>query len=104
VLLVSSMVTPDGAQEAFGRVAIEGLASGLAVVVSATGGLQETVGDAGWTVPAGNKEALASRILGILEQTTPADVRCRARARAEEYSIETMWDMYADLAANSVHR
>lgn len=102
VLLVPSIVHSDGAQEAFGRVAIEGLAAGLAVVVSATGGLQETVGRAGWTVPPADAEALAACVERILTERTPEDVRSSARSRAEEFSIDAMWNSYAEVAEDAV--
>lgn len=104
VLLVPSVVTPDGAEEAFGRVAVEGLAAGMAVVVTATGGLPETVGDAGWTVVPGDPRALAARILRIAREESPADVCARARSRAEEFSIEKSWDSYANVAADAMRR
>ncbi len=102
ILLVPSLVHSDGWQEAFGRVAIEGLAAGLAVVVSATGGLSETVGSVGWTVPPEDPGALAACIQRILAEATPAGVRVAARARAEEFSIDAMWNSYSEVATSAV--
>jgi colanic acid/amylovoran biosynthesis glycosyltransferase len=95
VLLVPSIVGPDGAQEGFGRVAVEGLASGLAVIASATGGLPEIMGDAGAVLPPDDAGALAAAVRRLAAEETPRTCAARSRARASEYTIERMWDDYA---------
>jgi colanic acid/amylovoran biosynthesis glycosyltransferase len=98
MLIVPSLKLPDGSEEAFGRVVIEGLAAGLAVVVSGIGGLPETVGEAGVVVPPGDPSALASAVRRVLESGTPNDWMVRSSERAQIFSIERMWDEYEDLA------
>ena len=52
--------------EAFGLAALEGMAAGLPVVASETGGLPELVGEAGVLVPPDNPLALANALIGVL--------------------------------------
>lgn len=98
VLLVPSVIGPGGAVEAFGRVAIEGLATGLPVIASDIGGLPEAVGEAGMLVPAGNPAALADAIRALIATETPARCAGRAVQRAAMFSLDRMWDEYADVA------
>jgi glycogen(starch) synthase len=58
-----TMVVPSLEPEPFGIVALEGLASGCAVVASRGGGLPEAVGPHGVLFESGNKFALADAIL-----------------------------------------
>jgi glycosyltransferase involved in cell wall biosynthesis len=51
--------------EQFGRVAVEGMASGVPVVASALGALPEVVGDAGVLVPPDDVEALAGALRSL---------------------------------------
>lgn len=102
VLLVPSVRGADGSQEAFCRVALEGLASGLAVVASDTGGLGEAVGDAGMLVRAGSAAAFAEAVENLLRRTTPEDLCRAAWKRAEHFSIERMWDEYDDVARHAL--
>jgi glycosyltransferase involved in cell wall biosynthesis len=94
ILLVPSVRGDDGAEEGFGRVAIEGLASGLPVVVSAIGGLPEAIGDAGWTVPPADPDALAARITSIVRERTPAACREGSVRRAAEFTLARMANDY----------
>jgi glycogen synthase len=57
------MVVPSLEPEPFGIVALEGLASGCAVVVSGSGGLPEAVGPHGVLFEPGNASALADAIV-----------------------------------------
>jgi glycogen(starch) synthase len=59
------LVVPSRAPEAFGIVALEGIACGCAVVGSEIAGLRESIGPCGVTFPEGDAEALA-RHLGAL--------------------------------------
>lgn len=56
------MVVPSKWKEAFGIVALEGIACGLAVIASKGGGLKDAVGPCGVTFPNGNAKALAEQI------------------------------------------
>jgi glycosyltransferase involved in cell wall biosynthesis len=69
--------------EGLGFSVLEALACGTPVVVSAVGGLVETVHDGvtGWTVPPGNATALASALRDALDR--PGEARRRAAAGRE---------------------
>jgi len=58
VVVVPSLDTPSWVEQ-FGRVAVEAMASGVAVVASRSGALPEVVGDAGVLVPPGDVDELA---------------------------------------------
>lgn len=98
LLVVPSVRGADGAEEAFGRVAVEGLAAGLPVVVSALGGLPEVVGDAGCVVAPGDAGALADAVAGLVARTTPARCAARSAERAKRYTLARMWDEYDAVA------
>ena len=56
------MVVPSIGDEAFGVVALEGIACGCAIIGSDAGGLPEAIGPCGTTFPIGNAESLAAKI------------------------------------------
>lgn len=99
LLLVPSIRGSNGAEEGFGRVALEGLASGLPVIVSAVGGLPEAVGDAGWVVPPGDAKTLADQVVTILGGEAPDMVAQRSRAFAERFPLDVMGQDYVALAS-----
>lgn len=79
------LVVPSVWDEPFGLTVLEGLASGLVVVASRTGGIPEVAGGAALLFQRGNSEELA----GILESlatsgSTVASMKEQARRRAEE--------------------
>lgn len=92
-LLVPSLPL-GGWQEAFGRVAVEGLASGLAVIGTRAGGLAETIGAGGWVVDPGDHLALADKVREILMSLTPYEAAERSRAQSAQFGIERMRDDY----------
>jgi spore coat protein SA len=63
------LAVPSISEEAFGLVALEGMAAGLPVVASKIGGLTEIVKheETGLLVPPGNVEALASALERLIE-------------------------------------
>jgi glycosyltransferase involved in cell wall biosynthesis len=67
VLAVPSILVP-GVLEQFGRVAVEGQASGVPVVASAIGALPDVVGDAGILVPPSDPAALCAALVRVLEE------------------------------------
>jgi glycosyltransferase involved in cell wall biosynthesis len=72
---------------------IEAQAAGVPVVATPVGGINETVveGETGWLVPVGDAEALAERILHVLEQPDEARrVAAAAQRRAARYSVSRM--------------
>jgi glycosyltransferase involved in cell wall biosynthesis len=61
VVAVPSLETPVWVEQ-FGRVAVEAMAAGVAVVASDSGSLPEVLGDAGMLVPPGDVAALAEAL------------------------------------------
>ncbi len=65
----SIMVVPSVWAEPFGIVALEGIATGCAMIVSERGGLPEAVGKCGLLFPNGDVPALAAAIRTLLTDT-----------------------------------
>jgi glycogen synthase len=61
------LVVPSRWPEPFGIVALEGIASGCAVVGSAQGGLPEAIGPCGVTFPNNDTRALANRLAELIK-------------------------------------
>jgi len=61
------MVVPSAWAEPFGIVALEGIASGCALVASANGGLKDSVGPCGIFFPNGDASAFAAALQRVLE-------------------------------------
>jgi len=83
VTVMPSLTTPVQ-REQFGRVALEAMAAGSAVVVSDSGGLPYVVGDAGVVTPEGDVAALAAalgRLIGSRGEREALGTRGRARVR-----------------------
>lgn len=98
VLLVPSKRGDDGWEEAFCRVAIEGLAAGLLVLGYPSGGLVETLGSGGTVALGPYAEAMFDTLLHCLERESPGEIWDRATARAAEFAIEAMWSGYHEVA------
>jgi glycosyltransferase involved in cell wall biosynthesis len=73
--------------EPFGRVILEGMLLGKAVVATAAGGVPELIDDGrtGFLTPPGNSEALAARLLPLLQH---ADLRHQVGERAQRWARE----------------
>lgn len=93
-------VVPSRWDEPFGLTTVEGMASGLAVAASRTGGTPEVVGDAGLLFERDNADDLA-RQLGRLVADPALRVRYAhlARARALEFPWERTWQRLRSLLA-----
>ncbi len=78
--------------EAQGIVALEAMASGLPVVVSAVGGLRETVrdGETGFLVPVGDVDLLAARLMALLGDAPLRERvgRCARASVSRDFSWE----------------
>lgn len=85
-------VVPSRWDEPFGLTALEGMASGAAVVVAERGGLPEVVADAGARVAPDDPAALAD-VLAQLLTDGERRARCgdQARARAERMTWSHTW-------------
>jgi len=85
LLASADVAIAPGPAETFGLAALEALACGTPVVVSAESALPEVVGEAGASVPG---EDLAGGVRAVLARPEPAR-RAAARARAEQYDWGT---------------
>lgn len=99
IALVPSRVMADGWQEAFCRVAVEAMSTGLPVVATRSGGLPDTVGDGGVVASREDPEALVDAIEQVLSAMGPADWAERAAASAARFDIARMFDGYQRLTA-----
>lgn len=84
--------------EAFGNVALEGMACGCLPFVSDNGGLLDAVGNAGVTFKAGSVEALADAITEILKNPAlEASYRENMKTHLEEHYVERVAQKYLDV-------
>lgn len=81
--------------ESFGMVALEAMACGTPVVASHVGGLAFLVqdGQTGYTVPTGEPEALASRLLAIIKDP---QLRRRLGQQAAAFARDYSWQIIAE--------
>jgi len=98
ILLIPSVPIANGWEEAFCRVAIEGMAMGLSVIGSETGGLQETIGSGGNTCRPGSAMALFHEVERLLVSSNPKKEAKRAVERAREFTIERMNEEYVSVS------
>jgi glycosyltransferase involved in cell wall biosynthesis len=82
------MIVPSLSPEPFGLVALEAMASGLAVIASSRGGLPEACGGAGVLVDPDDTEEFAS---AIRELSRPAVLRAAKQAAVQRARTRT-WD------------
>jgi glycosyltransferase involved in cell wall biosynthesis len=81
VLALPSRTMPNWAEQ-FGRVLIEAMATGVAVVASDSGAIGEVVGDAGLLVPENDSDALAAGLQRALKDPARLIERGLERVRA----------------------
>ncbi len=92
------MIVPSRWAEPFGIVALEGIATGCAMVVSSGGGLPDAVGPCGLLFPNGDATALANALRRVL-----TDDQCRAELTAagpkhlENFTPQNVAKRYLDL-------
>lgn len=95
-------VVPSAWDEPFGLTTLEGMASGLATVATATGGTPEIVAGAGVLVPRSDPTALAEALTSLI--TDPErlwEARRRARRRAETFAWSATWAALRAAADNA---
>jgi glycosyltransferase involved in cell wall biosynthesis len=91
-------VIPSAWYEPMGGVAVELLAAGKSLIVSAKGGLSECVGDAGLVFPNGDDEALAVQMQRVLgDPVLRAAQTAKARERAKAFMPARFVDQYIGL-------
>jgi glycosyltransferase involved in cell wall biosynthesis len=98
------VVPTNRMQEAFGMVAVEGMAAGCPVVASRTGALPEVVldGESGLLYEPGNVTALASCIIEYSEDPERyATHSANARKRAEKFDIGLTAEKYLEVIRES---
>lgn len=89
------MVVPSKWNEAFGIVALEGIACGLAVVASKGGGLIDAVGPCGMTFPNGDATALAKAIKSVWNQPEKiAEFQSHAPAHLKQHERDVIARRY----------
>ncbi len=102
LLATADVAIAPGPAETFGLAALEALACGTPVVVSAESALPEVVGEAGASVAG---EDLAAGVADVLSRPEP-DRRAAARARAERYgwpaAVRAFLAVHEDLAEAGV--
>lgn len=93
VVLVPSLTTRRW-KEQFGRVAVQGMAHGAAVIASDSGSLREVVSDAGVLVREGDVEGFAGELRRVLtDPSWRSELSARGRVRAMK---EFSWEIVAD--------
>lgn len=97
-------VVPSRWDEPCPLTVLEGMASGLAVVVTAVGGMPELIGDAGVMVPREDEAALADALVDLV--ASPArreELGRRARLRAEGLTWTRTWQALVPRPPTSAH-
>jgi N-acetyl-alpha-D-glucosaminyl L-malate synthase BshA len=97
LLACTDLFVLPSANEAFGLVALEAMACGVPVVATNVGGLPEVMPDApaGFMLPVGDVEAMASAVLPVLRDPVLWNEASRlARVKAERFSADEIVPMY----------
>ena len=98
-LAVPSLATPRW-KEQLGGTLLDGMATGVPVVASASGGLPDAMGDAGVLVPEGDSSALAEALRRLCDDPELCS-RLGARGR-ERFRREFAIPAYADKIATAL--
>lgn len=88
-------VVPSRWDEPCALTLFEGMASGLPVVASRTGGTPEVIGDAGFLFERDSVEGLAGHLKALVfSRELRAEYAARARARAEQFTWSRTWGKF----------
>jgi L-malate glycosyltransferase len=107
LLFTSDIGVLSSKAEGFSNAILEYMAAGLPVVATDVGGVREAIveGKTGHIVPAGNEEAMAARIIGLLRESERAQ-RMGEYGRAiveqkfsSEYHLRNTLELYDELLA-----
>ena len=99
------MVVPSKWNEAFGIVALEGIACGLAVVASKGGGLIDAVGPCGITFPNGDAQALATAIRQVWNQPDKiAEFQANAPAHLKQHERNVIAKKYLEVIEKALQK
>lgn len=91
------MVVPSRRPEPFGVVALEGIASGCAIVGSEQGGLKNAIGPCGMTFPNGDTEALTKCLADLLRDPKKlANYRSSSASHLEKYHLTAVAKAYLE--------
>jgi glycosyltransferase involved in cell wall biosynthesis len=98
-------LVPSLSLEGFGLVVLESLACGTPVIVTDAGGLPETVAglDSSLVVPAGNPDALATRLEGAFSHDRPLPDPQACRSFAQDFSLAEVASRHRALYAQAVN-
>lgn len=105
VLCLSDIFLLPSDKESFGLAALEAMAAAVPVISSNTGGLPEVNidGETGFTAPVGDVETMISKSLFLLQDNTRLkEFGAKARARAEEFSLEKIGPLYLEIYRKAV--
>jgi glycosyltransferase involved in cell wall biosynthesis len=96
------LLVPSLCEEAFGNVALEGMACGCIPIVSNGGGLPEAVGSAGLVFPKGDLNALATCMRMLLkDEALEKKLRVAAAAHLEAHHPDVISNQYLALIKNA---
>lgn len=104
LLLVPTVRDFDGGEEDVSRVALDGMASGAAVIAARLGGLAEPLVEGGFSVAPDDARALAATIEWVVRSRGPAEIALKAERAAAAFPLEATHREYESLARDLLRR
>ncbi|MCP8900223.1 glycosyltransferase family 4 protein [Gilvimarinus xylanilyticus] len=102
ILLVCSQSTEDGWKEAFCRVAVEGMAAEMAVVVTPCGGLPDTVRGAGYVASQHDALSIVKEVERLIFSQVPRSIARKSAKAAEVYCMKKMIKDYVFVSEEAI--
>lgn len=97
------VVIPSRWAEPFGMVALEGIASGCAIIGSDQGGLPEAIGPCGLTYPNGHVEALAARMAtAFRDPSLAAHLLLKREEHLAPFALPRVADAYLRICEEAI--